>query len=32
MIKDWDIESQLEKWVKDVCAAAGIPEKKVVVE
>jgi len=32
MIKDWDIESQLDKWVKEVCSAIGIPEKKVVVE
>jgi hypothetical protein len=32
MIKDWDIESQLDKWVKEVCSAIGIPEKMVVVE
>ncbi|CAJ1386173.1 unnamed protein product [Effrenium voratum] len=32
MIKDWDIETQLHHWVKEVCAATGIPEKKVTVE
>lgn len=32
MIKDWDIETKLDKWVKEVCSTIGIPEKKVVVE
>lgn len=32
MIKDWDIETKLDEWVKEVCSTIGIPEKKVVVE
>ncbi|OLP95684.1 hypothetical protein AK812_SmicGene22162 [Symbiodinium microadriaticum] len=31
MIKDWDIERKLDNWTKEVCAAAGIPQKEIVV-